>query len=198
MDGAKWGLWPTGGAWVCAALWDHFLYSGDETLLRRLYPVMKGAAQFMLDVLVAEPGTGFLVTNPSLSPENVHPFGAALCAGPTMDNQILRDLFDGVMEAARRLVVDPLFQQEMAAARGRLRPERIGAAGQLQEWADDWDMQAPEIHHRHVSHLYGLYPSWLHDAHEVKQMAAQVGTWQMPKREEIGRASCRERVLWYV
>ncbi len=172
VDGAKWGLWPTGGAWVCAALWDHFLFSGDTTLLRRLYPVMKGAAQFMLDVLVPQPGAGFLVTNPSLSPENLHPFGAAICAGPSMDNQILRDLFEGVCEAARRLDIDQAFQQEVAAARHRLRPERVGAAGQLQEWAEDWDLRAPEIRHRHVSHLYGLYPSWQISLDDTPELAA--------------------------
>lgn len=159
VDGAKWGLWPTGGAWVCAALWDHYRFSPNPALLARLYPVIKGAAQFILDVLVVEPETGFLVTNPSLSPENVHPHGAALCAGPTMDNQIIRDLFDAVIEAATVHGVDLNFCSEIAAARARLRPERIGAAGQLQEWAEDWDMAVPEIHHRHVSHLYGLYPS---------------------------------------
>jgi alpha-L-fucosidase 2 len=159
VDGAKWGMWPTGGAWVCAALWDHYQFSRDPALLRRLYPVIRGAAQFMLDVLVPEPATGFLVTNPSLSPENVHPHGAALCAGPAMDNQIIRDLFDAVIEAATVHGVDLKFCREVAAARAQLRPERIGAAGQLQEWGEDWDMAAPEIHHRHVSHLYGLYPS---------------------------------------
>ncbi len=158
VDGAKWGLWPTGGAWVAAALWDHYRFAPDPALLRRLYPVLKGAAQFMLDVLVEEPATGFLVTNPSLSPENVHPHGAALCAGPSMDNQILRDLFDAVSEAAAALGIDGDFIREVAIARSRLRPDRIGRAGQLQEWAEDWDVEAPEIHHRHVSHLYGLYP----------------------------------------
>jgi alpha-L-fucosidase 2 len=159
VDGAKWGLWPTGGAWVSAALWDHYCFAPDPTLLARLYPVLRGAAEFILDVLVEEPGTGWLVTNPSLSPENVHPHAAAICAGPTMDNQIIRDLFDAVGAAAGALGRDADFIAEVQAAQKRLRPERIGKAGQLQEWGEDWDMDAPEIHHRHVSHLYGLYPS---------------------------------------
>ncbi|MDR3475764.1 MAG: glycoside hydrolase family 95 protein [Devosia sp.] len=159
IDGAKWGLWPTGGAWVCAALWDHYRFLPDPALLARLYPLLKGAAEFILDVLIEEPGTRFLVTNPSLSPENVHPHGAAICAGPTMDNQIIRDLFDAAVEAGTLLGRDALLLDEIVAARGRLRPELIGTAGQLQEWGEDWDMEVPEIHHRHVSHLYGLYPS---------------------------------------
>lgn len=172
VDGAKWGLWPTGGAWVCAALWDHYRFTPNPTLLTRLYPVLKGAAEFMLDVLVEEPGTGFLVTNPSLSPENVHPYGASLCAGPTMDNQILRDLFDAVIEAAGLLGADDEFVRQVAKAKARLRPERIGKAGQLQEWGEDWDMDTPEIHHRHISHLYGLYPSNQISIDETPALAA--------------------------
>jgi alpha-L-fucosidase 2 len=172
VDGAKWGIWPTGGAWVCAALWDHYRFSPDPGLLARLYPIMKGAALFMLDVLVPEPGTGFLVTNPSLSPENLHPHGSSLCAGPTMDNQIIRDLFDGLAEAAALLEVDAELRREVMAARAGLRPEWIGAAGQLQEWGEDWDMDVPEIHHRHVSHLYGLYPSGQISIEETPDLAA--------------------------
>ncbi|HTM78959.1 MAG TPA: glycoside hydrolase family 95 protein [Devosia sp.] len=159
VDGAKWGLWPTGGAWLCAQLWDHCQFSGDPALMARLYPIMAGAARFILDILQPLPGTGYVVTVPSLSPENVHPQSAALCAGPTMDNQIIRDLFDAVIAAADQLGADPALRAEVAAAREKLPPHRIGKAGQLQEWLEDWDMEVPEIHHRHVSHLYGLYPS---------------------------------------
>ena len=159
VDGAKWGLWPTGGAWLCAQLWDHVSFAGDDALVQRLYPVIRGAAEFMLDVLVPLPGSDYLVMSPSLSPENVHPHGAALCAGPTMDNQIVRDLFTAAIEAAARLGLDDEFRAELETARSRLPPHSIGMAGQLQEWLEDWDMDAPEMHHRHVSHLYGLYPS---------------------------------------
>ncbi|QQR35605.1 glycoside hydrolase family 95 protein [Devosia oryziradicis] len=160
VDGAQWGLWPTGGAWLCAHLWSHAAYQGyPEALVRRLYPAFKGAAEFFLDTLVPLPGTDLLVTNPSLSPENVHPLGATICAGPAMDSQILRDLFDATIAAAEQLGLDPDLRAECAAARSRLPADRIGGAGQLQEWLEDWDMDVPEIHHRHVSHLYGLYPS---------------------------------------
>src|SRR6185312_5070299 len=134
IDGAKWGLWPTGAAWLMNQLWDHWDYSRDAALLERLYPLLHGAARFLLDVMVALPDSPYLVTNPSLSPENVHPHGAALCAGPMMDTQIARDLFVRVLDAAGRLGVDTAFRQELEAALARLVPPRIGRAGQLQEW----------------------------------------------------------------
>ena len=120
--------------------------------------MLKGAAEFFLDTLQEEPKHKWLVTNPSISPENGHPFGAAVCAGPTMDMQILRDLFANTIQAAETLGVDEDFRKQLAAARARLAPNQIGSAGQLQEWLEDWDMKAAEMHHRHVSHLYGLYP----------------------------------------
>lgn len=164
-DGARWALWPTGGAWLCRHLWDRYEYGGrDRAVLADIYPLLKGASQFFLDTLQPHPTARgphgpLLVTNPSLSPENEHPFGAAVCAGPAMDAQILRDLFQHTALAGERLGLDADFVARVRAARERLPPDAIGAAGQLQEWLDDWDMRAPEIHHRHVSHLYALYPS---------------------------------------
>ena len=172
IDGAKWGLWPTGAAWLMNQLWDHWDYSRDAALLERLYPLLHGAARFLLDVMVALPDSPYLVTNPSLSPENVHPHGAALCAGPMMDTQIARDLFVRVLDAAGRLGVDTAFRQELEAALARLVPPRIGRAGQLQEWLEDWDLDVPEIHHRHVSHLYAVYPSWQIDRAGTPELAA--------------------------
>jgi len=172
IDGAKWGLWPTGAAWLMNQLWDHWDYSRDAALLERLYPLLKGAARFLLDVMVALPDSPYLVTNPSLSPENVHPHGAALCAGPMMDTQIARDLFVRALDAAGRLGVDTAFRQELEAALARLVPPRIGRAGQLQEWLEDWDLDVPEIHHRHVSHLYAVYPSWQIDRAGTPELAA--------------------------
>ncbi|HEU4391231.1 MAG TPA: glycoside hydrolase family 95 protein [Blastocatellia bacterium] len=159
IDGPRWGFWPTGGAWLCTHLWNHFEFSGDRDFLSRVYPVMKGAAQFFLETLVEEPKHKWLVTCPSLSPENAHPGGVAVCAGPTMDMQILRDLFDQCVKAAEVLGIDKEFSAKLSAARSRLAPMQIGKDGQLQEWLEDWDMEAPERHHRHCSHLYGLHPS---------------------------------------
>ena len=159
VDGPVSGMWPMGGAWLCLNLWEHYLYTGDEAYLRRVYPAMKGASEFFLDTLVEEPEHHWLVTSPSLSPENRHPFGTSIVAGPAMDSEILRDLFDHTREAARILGRDPDLVAAIEAARRRLAPNQIGKAGQLQEWLDDWDMDAPDIHHRHVSHLYALFPS---------------------------------------
>ncbi|HET7626397.1 MAG TPA: glycoside hydrolase family 95 protein [Verrucomicrobiae bacterium] len=172
IDGPQYGMWPTGGAWLCQNLWEHYLYSGDKKFLAKLYPLMKGSAQFFLDTLVEEPTHHWLVTCPSLSPEHTHPFGTSVCAGPTMDNQILRDLFSNVIQASEILGVDKNFREQVAATRARLAPNQIGKAGQLQEWLQDWDMDAPDLHHRHVSHLYGLFPSAQINVRDTPKLAA--------------------------
>ncbi|MBO9707401.1 MAG: glycoside hydrolase family 95 protein [Caulobacter sp.] len=172
FDHAKAGLWPTGGAWLCLHLWERYDYGRDKRFLARAYPIMRGAALFFLDTLQTDPATGWLVTSPSVSPENRHGFGSTLCAGPTMDMQILRDLFDHTREAARILGLDADFRQDLAKARDRLAPTRIGAGGQLMEWKDDWDAVAVDPKHRHVSHLYGLYPSWQLDPAVHPDLAA--------------------------
>ena len=160
IDGAKWGLWPTGGAWLCAQLWDHAVYAGrPRALVERLYPLFAGATRFILDVLQPLPGTDRLVIVPSLSPENVHPKGASIAAGVTMDNDLCADLFEALIAASGQLDADSALREEARAALAKLPPHRVGKAGQLQEWLEDWDMDVPEIHHRHVSHLYALYPS---------------------------------------
>ena len=158
IDGPLWGFWPTGGAWLCTHLWHHYEFTGDKSFLARAYPIMKGAAEFFLDTLVPEPKHNWLVTCPSISPENKHPSGVAICAGPTMDTQIIRDLFTQCIQTANLLKIDREFAAKLGAVELRLPPMRIGNAGQLQEWLDDWDLEAPERQHRHVSHLYGLFP----------------------------------------
>jgi alpha-L-fucosidase 2 len=160
VDGPASGMWPTGGAWLCQTLWEHYQYTQDTDYLARVYPAMKGAAEFFLDTVVEEPAHKWLVTSPSVSPENRHPFGnTTLVAGPAMDTQILRDLFANTMRAGQILGRDADLRDRLTATRARLAPDQIGKAGQLQEWLDDWDLQAPDLHHRHVSHLYALYPS---------------------------------------
>ena len=160
IDGAQWGLWPTGGAWLCVQAWDHAAYAGRAAeMAGRLLPPIEGAVLFFLDTLQPLPGTDLLVTVPSVSPENVHAKGASICAGPAMDSQIIRDLFDAYLSACDHAGEAGSLQDEVRAARDRLPGHRIGQAGQLQEWLEDWDLDVPEMHHRHVSHLYGLYPS---------------------------------------
>jgi len=171
MDGTSWGTFTTGGAWLSTHLWEHYLYIGDKAFLRESYPVLKGAAEFFLDFLVPHPAKGWLVTNPSTSPENfpagpaavkffdeITTFntGASICAGSTIDMSILRDLFAAVAQAADALGVDPDFKAKVLVARAKLAPFQIGRKGNLQEWLDDWD--ETEKSHRHISNLWGLYP----------------------------------------
>ncbi|MFI9639290.1 glycosyl hydrolase family 95 catalytic domain-containing protein [Micromonospora sp. NPDC051925] len=157
VDGALWGMWQTGGAWLGTLIWDHYQFTGDLGFLQANYPALKGAAQFFLDTLVAHPTLGYLVTNPSNSPELPHHANASVCAGPTMDNQILRDLFDAAARASETLGVDTTFRSQVRTAKDRLPPTRVGSRGNVQEWLADW--VETERTHRHVSHLYGLHPS---------------------------------------
>jgi alpha-L-fucosidase 2 len=153
-------IWPMGGAWLCQHLWEHYAFTGDKQFLeQRAYPLMRGAATFMLDCLV-EDGAGHLVTCPSTSPENTFflPDGrpCAVGVGSTMDMTIVYDLFTNCIEASSALGRDALFRSELERARERLLPLQIGKHGQLQEYSSDFD--EPEIGHRHHSHLYGLFP----------------------------------------
>ena len=163
IDRSPSGMWMTGGAWVCQHLWQHYLYTGDKEFLRKVYPTMKGAAQFLDEMLVKEPKTGYLVIAPAVSPENIHPTPDgkknALTAGTTMDNQLLTDLFTEIIEAATVLNVDKDLAKHYEERLKQLPPMQIGRWGQLQEWLYDWD--DPDDVHRHVSHLYGLFPSSL-------------------------------------
>lgn len=177
IDGPGSGMWPMGGAWLCQNLWDHYLFTGDRAYLAKIYPAMMGSAQFFLDTLIEEPTHHWLVTSPSLSPENGHPesHGTSICAGPTMDLELLRDLFNNCIHASKTLGVDADFAKKLVAARDRLAPLQIGSQGQLQEWLKDWDAKpGTDQHHRHVSHLYGLYPSGQIDLHTTPELAAAV------------------------
>ncbi len=157
VDYAWSGVWPTSNAWFCQHLWNRYLYNGDMDYLRSIYPIMKGASEFFVDFLVTDPRTGYKVVCPSISPEN-HPRGrkASLYAGITMDNELVADLFTHTMQAAQLLNMDQAFADTISNLRNQLTPLRIGQHGQLQEWAEDWDH--PNDHHRHVSHLWALYP----------------------------------------
>ncbi len=157
-----WAIWPMGGAWLSTHLWEHYLYSGDMDFLREAYPVMKGAALFLLDWLIESPD-GYLVTCPSTSPEHKFhsPEGglAAVSAGSTMDMSITAELFTDCIEAAAVLGTDTGFSNELRDAVSHLRPHRIGADGGLQEWEHDFKDQ--DIHHRHFSHLFSVHPGRL-------------------------------------
>ena len=156
VDGAFWGMFPNGGGWLTTHLWEHYLFTLDRGFLRRYYPIMKGAAQFYLDYMVEHDGQ--LLVVPSVSPEHggrgKH---SPVTAGCTMDNQIVRDVLTQTLEAARVLDTDAAYQQTLAAAIAKIPPMQVGQYGQLQEWREDLD--DPRDEHRHISHLYGLYPS---------------------------------------
>ncbi len=151
--------WPMGAAWLCLHLWEHYQFTLDNDFLERAYGTMKEAAEFFADFLEADP-KGRLVTVPSVSPENTYilPSGekGCLCAGPSMDSQILFALFSNCIEAAGLLGRDTAFAGELAALRDRLPAPQIGRHGQLQEWTEDYEEEEPG--HRHISHLFGLHP----------------------------------------
>ncbi len=157
VDGGFYGLWPMGGAWLTQHLWQHYLYTGDKAFLKEYYPVLKGVAQFYLDVLQEEPENKWLVVAPSMSPENTYESSVGVTAGTTMDNQLVFDVFNNIINASKVLEKDTPFADSVAVAIKRLPPMQIGKMSQLQEWLHDWDK--PNNHHRHISHLYGLFPS---------------------------------------
>ena len=154
VDGTTWGMFPTGGAWLTTHLWQHYLFTGDKQFLADYYPVMKGAADFLVDYMRIHPEYGWLVTVPTVSPEH-GPVGkqTTVTAGSTMDNQIVFDVLTQATEAARVLGLSDDYSDIIA----QLPPMQVGRYGQLQEWL--WDGDDPNDQHRHVSHLYGLYPS---------------------------------------
>ena len=158
VDGPFYGTWPNGGAWLSQHLWQHYLYTGDKDFLIKNYPVLKGAADFYMDFLVEHPQYHWLVTIPSISPEQGAPGKeTSLTAGCTMDNQIVFDVLSNTLQAAKIVGEDIVYQDRVKKVLDRLPPMQIGKYNQLQEWLEDVD--DPQSDHRHVSHLYGLYPS---------------------------------------
>jgi|CXWL01.1.fsa_nt_gi alpha-L-fucosidase 2 len=160
-EGANWGATNSGSAWLCQHLWEHYLYTKDEKFLRWAYPIMKGSALFYTDMLIEEPTNKWLVTAPSNSPENGYRMAGSdktlhIVMGPTVDQQIIRYLFDAVIRSSAILKTDAEFRNELIAKKARLAPTRIGADGRVMEWLEEYD--EPETTHRHISHLWGLYP----------------------------------------
>ena len=164
VDGASWGMFPTGGAWLTTHLWQHYLFTGDKAFLKKYYPVMKGAADFLIDYMQEVPQNSplspqpYLVTVPTVSPEH-GPVGkrTTVTAGATMDNQIVRDVLSQTLEAAKVLGIKDSSLSTLQTSLQKLPPMQVGQYGQLQEWIIDGD--DPNDQHRHISHLYGLYPS---------------------------------------
>ena len=165
VDGTNWGMFPTGGAWLTTHLWQHYLYTGDKQFLAQYYPVMKGAAEFLMDYMQVYPSAGevkqaagWLVTVPTVSPEHgPRGKGTNVTAGSTMDNQIAFDVLSQTMLAAKVLGRDSVLAEQLRFQLSNLAPMQVGRYGQLQEWIIDAD--DPKDQHRHISQLYGLYPS---------------------------------------
>jgi alpha-L-fucosidase 2 len=152
-----WGSFFGASGWICQHFWEHYAYTQDKEYLRWAYPIMKQACEFYLFSMI-ENKEGYLVTSPSTSPENGYKQGLNVCEGGTMELQIVRDLYTNTIAAARTLNTDEEFIFKLEAAKAKILPMKIGKAGQLMEWNEDWDLDAPDIHHRHISHLFGLHP----------------------------------------
>ena len=199
IDFADSGMWPSGGAWLCDHLWDHYEYNPRQGLFegglsrhaRRGAILPRHASGRPDEPLARDQSVRFAGERASRR------FGG-VAAGPTMDLEILRDLFANTIKAAEILGVDADFQKKVAATRDRLAPLQIGSQGQLQEWLQDWDY-APgqDVHHRHVSHLYGLYPSWQINVYDTPKLAA-AAQYSLEKRgdESTGWATAWRINLW--
>lgn len=161
--GAQYGMWPMGMAWSCQNIWDYYKYGGDVDFLKSVsYPIMKESALFCMDWLTVNPKTGELVSGPSISPENsfIVPgtdYKASVVMGPTMDHQIIRELLENTIEATKVLGIDKDFRKQMKKTLAKLSPTEIGTDGRIMEWTEEFE--EPEPGHRHISHLYGLYPA---------------------------------------
>ncbi|MFL5652733.1 MAG: glycosyl hydrolase family 95 catalytic domain-containing protein [Ktedonobacteraceae bacterium] len=194
----KWANWPLSGAWLCQHLWEHYAFTGDRDFLsQRAYPLMKGATRFFLDFLVER--DGWLLTNPSTSPENVFLTEdgeeATVSAGSTMDMAIIRELFTNCIETSRILGIDADFASVLESKRAKLLPSRIGKYGQLQEWSEDFGEQEPG--HRHIAHLYGLYPGDQITSEKTPELF-QAARKSLERRLEHGSGHTGWSLAWVV
>ena len=210
-DGATWGMTPMMGAWLLQSLWEHYRFDPDPRYLAKIYLLFKGAAEFGVDYLVEEPRHHWLVTCPSASPENSFRLADggqnALCAGPALDTELLRDLFKECSEAAAKLGVDEDWRAQLKATAARLPPIQVGQTGRLLEWLEDYPEAEPQ--HRHISHLYAAYPSAQITRRGTPELAAAVrqvlarrgdnlgwsAAWKINLYARLGDAASAYRVL---
>ncbi len=181
---ASWGATNTGGAWLCEHLWEHYAFTQDKTYLKSIYPILEGASKFFLSSMIKEPKNGWLVTAPSSSPENGFYLpnrkeAVYVCLGPTMDVQIINELFNNLLASAKILGIDNEITKQVKETLPKLPPMQISPNGYLQEWLKDY--KETDIHHRHVSHLYGLHPS------------NQISPYRTPKLADAARATLNRR-----
>ncbi len=197
VDNIFWGIWSMGGAWLSLHLWEKYLYNGDSKYLAQVYPVLKNAALFFVDDLVEDPQRKYLVINPGTSPENAPASrkGVSFDAGCTMDNQIVFDMLSVAIQAAGILQQDAKLVDTLRAIRNRLPPMQIGQYGQLQEWIDDLD--DPRDHHRHISHLYGLFPSQQISAYRTPGLFGAANTTLLQRGDVSTGWSMGWKVNWW-
>jgi alpha-L-fucosidase 2 len=194
VDAARFGMWPVGGAWLCQDIWEHYAFTGDRRFLQEYYPIMKGAAQFLLEVMVEEPVHHWLVTPFSMSPEHGYYDGngklAFLSPSPTMDVAIIRELFPHCIEASETLGVDEAFRGKLKAALGRLPPYQINRLGCLQEWIEDW--KAGDQGHN-CSPNFPFYPGSSITLRGTPELAGAINKWMDTRRPGGGFPS-----VWYI
>ena len=199
-ESASWGVSKVGSGWLCDNLWQHYAFTDDLAYLRQIYPILKGAAEFYKSMLIEDPANGWLVTAPSSSPENSFylPDGhtASICMGPAIDNQIIRELFGNVIKASRVLGRDEDFRKSLQGTLLRIPPAGIVAPdGRLQEWLEDY--KETEVHHRHVSHLYGLFPADLITPETTPALAAACRKTLDARGDDGPSWSIAYKMLWW-
>jgi alpha-L-fucosidase 2 len=198
-ESASWGAFCGGSAWLCQHLYDHYLFTRDRKFLKWAYPIMKGAAQFYEDMLIEEPTHHWLVVAPANSPENHFEMAngeqAAICMGATMMQQLTRYIFTACIESSQVLDVDQSFRDELIAKRARLAPTQIGSDGRIMEWLEPY--KEPEPHHRHVSHLWGLYPGDEISPYTTPQLAqAARKSLEVRGDDGVGWSLAYKAALW--
>ncbi len=198
-ESASWGSAMCGSGWLCQHLYDHYLFTHDREFLSGAYPVLKGAAQFYADLLIEEPTHQWLVLAPAGSPENhfklVNGQEAAICMGPAMMQQLVRYLFTACIDSSQVLGVDKNFRNELIAKRARLAPTQIGSDGRIMEWLEEY--QEAEPHHRHVSHLWGLYPGDEISAYTTPDLAkAACKSLEVRGDDGVGWSQAYKAALW--
>ncbi|HTI08296.1 MAG TPA: glycoside hydrolase family 95 protein [Puia sp.] len=199
-ESASWGVTKVGSGWLCNNLWEHYAFTNDTAYLRAVYPVLKGAALFYNSMLIEEPKTGWLMTAPSSSPENTFylPNGktASICMGPTIDNQIIRELFGNVITASQLLGTDGSLRQRLSKRLEKLPPPgQVAKDGRLMEWMEDY--KETDVHHRHVSHLYGLFPASLITPESTPDLAAACRATLEARGDDGPSWSIAYKLLWW-
>jgi alpha-L-fucosidase 2 len=197
VDAARYGMWPTGGAWLCQHIWEHYLFTGDVEFLRQNYAVMRGAAQFLLELLVEDPKHHWLVTPFSISPEHRYQDkdgnSVALSPGPTIDIALIRELFSHCIEAENILGTDKALGGRLAAVLPKLPPYRINSRGYLQEWIEDW---TPGTEGHNVSPNFPLFPGSTITLRGTPELAGAINKWMETRQGRGGWITAWDTAVW--